>query len=79
MRGSLRASLLTSTLTRSISHSLAMDVLWAALFGFVYRMRQGSWRGAGMVMGLVLSHWVLDAVSPDQRSRLRRVFLSMWA
>jgi uncharacterized membrane-anchored protein len=67
----------------AISHSLVMDVVWAALFGFVYRMRQGSWRGAGMVMGLVLSHWVLDAVShrpeiPIAPGLPQRVGLGLW-
>ncbi|HVO89061.1 MAG TPA: hypothetical protein VMV45_11005 [Casimicrobiaceae bacterium] len=49
------------------SHSLAADVIWAALFAAVYAWRTGDRRGAGWLAALVLSHWVIDALShrPD--------------
>lgn len=42
------------------THSLLMVLVWAAAFGLGYRMRTGYGRGAWVVAGLVLSHWVLD-------------------
>ena len=67
----------------AISHSLVMDVMWGALFGFVYRVRQGSWRGVWMIMGLVVSHWGLDALShrpemPIAPGLPQRVGLGLW-
>jgi len=50
-----------------ISHSLLALVLWAALFGALYRGRTGDARSALIVGLLVVSHWVLDWVThrPD--------------
>ena len=49
------------------SHSLVADAIWAALFAGVYGTLRKDWRGAAWLAALVLSHWVLDAVShrPD--------------
>ena len=49
------------------THSLAMVVGWAVLGAMVGRGLFGSWRAAGMIGVLVLSHWVLDWVThrPD--------------
>src|SRR6266849_4732611 len=50
-----------------LSHSLAADVLWAFLFGGAFFVFKRDRKGT-LVVGLVLlSHWVLDAVShgPD--------------
>ena len=49
------------------THSLIADVIWAALFGGGYWMWRRDNRGAGWIAALVLSHWVLDALShrPD--------------
>jgi hypothetical protein len=44
-----------------LSHSLVMTLAWAALWGLVYLlMGKNDSRGAWMVGGLVVSHWVLD-------------------
>jgi hypothetical protein len=49
------------------SHSLLADAIWAAIFAGSYGMLRKDWRGAAWLAALVLSHWVLDAVShrPD--------------
>jgi membrane-bound metal-dependent hydrolase YbcI (DUF457 family) len=49
------------------THSLAADIVWAALFALVYGFARKQWRAAAWLALLVLSHWVLDAVShrPD--------------
>jgi hypothetical protein len=49
------------------SHSLLADAIWAALFAGLYGTLRKDWRGAAWLAALVLSHWVLDAVShrPD--------------
>jgi hypothetical protein len=49
------------------THSLLADVGWAALFAIVYGTWRRDWRTAGFLAALVLSHWVLDALShrPD--------------
>lgn len=49
------------------THSLLMVLVWATLFALAYRMRTRSARGAWVVFGLVVSHWVLDFVThrPD--------------
>ncbi|HTT61519.1 MAG TPA: metal-dependent hydrolase [Bryobacteraceae bacterium] len=51
----------------AISHSLLTDGLWAALLAAVYFLRRRSLRGAWVIFGAVLSHWVLDWIShrPD--------------
>jgi hypothetical protein len=49
------------------SHGLVADAIWAALFAGAYGIIRKDWRGAAWLAALVLSHWVLDAVShrPD--------------
>ncbi len=49
------------------SHSLAADVGWAILFAVVYKLTKHNSKGAVWSGALVLSHWILDAVShrPD--------------
>jgi len=44
------------------THSLLMVAAWALAFALAYRARTGYGRGAAVVGGLVLSHWVLDLV-----------------
>jgi hypothetical protein len=49
------------------SHSLASLIVWGLLFGAVYLAARRYVRGAWVVWGLVVSHWVLDLVvhGPD--------------
>jgi len=49
------------------THSLVADVIWAALFAGGYWLWRRDNRGAGWIAALVVSHWVLDALShrPD--------------
>jgi hypothetical protein len=49
------------------SHSLVMCVAWAAVFAALVFAHTRSWRAAGVVGVLVVSHWVLDFLShgPD--------------
>ena len=49
------------------SHSLLMNAIWAALFAAAYFARRRYPRGAWLLFGAVLSHWVLDVIShkPD--------------
>src|SRR5580704_5136121 len=51
------------------SHSLLMTTIWAALFAAAYFARRRYPRGAWLLFGAVLSHWVLDVIShrPDMR------------
>lgn len=44
------------------THSLAAAILWSVGAGLVYRAWRSSdgWLGAGLVGGVVFSHWVLD-------------------
>jgi hypothetical protein len=51
------------------SHSLLMNILWAALFASAYFLRRRYARGAWLLFGAVLSHWVLDVIShrPDMQ------------
>ena len=51
------------------SHSLLMDAIWGALFGGVYFAIRRNRRGAWLLLGAVLSHWVLDVTShrPDMQ------------
>jgi drug/metabolite transporter superfamily protein YnfA len=44
------------------SHSLTMALRWALAVGLIYYLLRRSFRAAGVVGGLVLSHWVLDFV-----------------
>ncbi|HXX31184.1 MAG TPA: hypothetical protein VEJ89_10750 [Myxococcaceae bacterium] len=49
------------------THSLLMTLVWAVGFGLAYRSRTGYARGAWTAGALVLSHWMLDALThrPD--------------
>jgi membrane-bound metal-dependent hydrolase YbcI (DUF457 family) len=49
------------------THSLLAGVVWGALFAGVWYARQRDPRGAMLLAGLVVSHWVLDWIShaPD--------------
>jgi hypothetical protein len=51
----------------AMSHSLLFDAIWAALFAGAYGVMRRNPRGAWMLFGAVLSHWLLDWVShrPD--------------
>jgi hypothetical protein len=51
------------------SHSLLMDIVWGALFAASYYLRRRYPRGAWMLFGAVLSHWVLDVIAhrPDMQ------------
>ncbi len=64
------------------THSLLMALVWAVGFALVYRARTNSSRGAWVVGGLVLSHWLLDFVShrPDLplAPGATRVGLGLW-
>jgi len=50
-----------------ISHSLLADIGWACLFAGIYKMVKGDSRGAVCLWFVVISHWLLDAVThrPD--------------
>lgn len=67
-----------------ISHSLLMDGLWAALLAAVYFLMRRNPRGAWIIFGVVLSHWLLDWIShrPDMplSPGLHRYFgLGLWS
>ncbi len=49
------------------SHSLLMDVVWAGLLALGFYLWRRHSRGAWLLFGAVLSHWVLDVIShrPD--------------
>ena len=51
------------------SHSLLMNAVWAALFAAAYYLRRRYPRGAWLLLGAVVSHWVLDVIShrPDMQ------------
>jgi hypothetical protein len=51
------------------SHSLLMNAIWAALFAAAYFALRRNSRGACLLFGAVLSHWVLDVIShkPDMQ------------
>lgn len=51
----------------AISHSLLMDGVWATLLAAAYFLKRRSPRGAWIIFGVVLSHWLLDWIShrPD--------------
>lgn len=44
------------------SHGLLMTLAWSSLAFALVRWRSGTYRSAGVVAGLVSTHWVLDAV-----------------
>jgi membrane-bound metal-dependent hydrolase YbcI (DUF457 family) len=45
-----------------ISHSLVAAIGWGLALGAVYAVIQRNTRGAFIVAGLVVSHWLLDAI-----------------
>jgi len=49
------------------SHSLFALIVWAVLFGYLYRAATGDKRAALVIGILVVSHWVLDVIThrPD--------------
>ncbi len=47
----------------AISHSLVTDVVWSAVFAFVYLLWRRDARGAAVLGVVVFSHWVLDFAS----------------
>lgn len=49
------------------SHSLAMAAGWSVALGGIYFGVRRNFRGAAVVAGCVLSHWILDAIAhrPD--------------
>lgn len=49
------------------SHSLFTLIVWGAVFGLIYKARGGDKKAAIVIAVLVVSHWVLDAVThrPD--------------
>lgn len=50
-----------------ISHSLLMDAVWGLLFAGAYYLWRRHWRASGIILTVVLSHWLLDFLShrPD--------------
>lgn len=65
------------------SHSLLAVVIWAALFGGVYYALKKNRKGALLLAGLVISHWVLDLVThrpdlPLSFSESTKVGLGLW-
>src|SRR4029077_20603333 len=44
------------------SHSLLMDVVWGAVFGGLYFLMRRDGRGAWVILGAVVSHWLLDFI-----------------
>jgi len=50
-----------------LSHSLLADVGWAFLFAGIYRVAKGDSRGAVCLWFVLMSHWMLDALThqPD--------------
>jgi hypothetical protein len=54
-------------LTYPLSHSLLADLGWASLFAGIYKLVKRDSRGAVCLWFVVISHWLLDALShqPD--------------
>jgi membrane-bound metal-dependent hydrolase YbcI (DUF457 family) len=50
-----------------ITHSIPGSLLWGVLLGALWYVRHKGVRGAALIFGLVLSHWVLDFIThrPD--------------
>jgi len=50
------------------SHSLALLAVWGVVFGWIVTVATGVRRAFGVIVALVLSHWVLDWVThrPDR-------------
>ena len=49
------------------SHSLFMAIVWSVLFGLTYYLVRKNGKGALLLGGLVISHWMLDLIThrPD--------------
>jgi hypothetical protein len=65
------------------SHSLLMSVVWGGAFGAAYVALTRDWRGAIVLDVVVVSHWVLDAIThrPDLPLTLdggSRIGLGLW-
>ena len=66
------------------SHSLVALVAWGIALGLGYRMvRGGGWRAFAVIVALVVSHWILDAIAhqPDMPLGLderTKIGLGMW-
>jgi membrane-bound metal-dependent hydrolase YbcI (DUF457 family) len=66
------------------SHSLLALLVWSAIFALLYRvLTRADTRSAVVIAVLVLSHWVLDALThrpdmPVSLSDSTRVGLSLW-
>jgi len=65
------------------SHSLLLDLAWAAGLGLLYLARRADKRGAWVIAGLVVSHWVLDWIThrpdmPITPSNDHRFGLGLW-
>jgi hypothetical protein len=65
------------------SHSLALVLLWGALLGGGYALLARDRRGGVVLAALVLSHWVLDALThrpdlPLAPGGTARVGLGLW-
>jgi membrane-bound metal-dependent hydrolase YbcI (DUF457 family) len=66
-----------------ISHSLVATLGWALLGGLIWRLLRKDARGAVIISGLVLSHWLLDALTHRPDLQLApwseaRVGLGLW-
>ena len=65
------------------THSLVMSIVWAIVFGGIYYMRSDDRRGALVIGGAVLSHWVLDVLThrpdmPIAPGLATRIGLGLW-
>ena len=66
-----------------LSHSLLADVGWAFLFAGIYKIVKGDSRGAVCLWFVLLSHWLLDALThqpdlPLYPGSSRHVGLGLW-
>ena len=65
------------------SHSLLSALIWAVLCGMLYWAFRHDRHGGGIIAALVVSHWILDALShrPDLPLTLtgpKRVGIGLW-
>jgi hypothetical protein len=66
-----------------VSHSLVATLAWALAGGLLWWVLRRDARGAGLIAGLVLSHWLLDALTHRPDLQLApwsetRVGLGLW-
>ncbi|MGE5926127.1 MAG: metal-dependent hydrolase [Gemmatimonadota bacterium] len=66
-----------------VSHSLVATLGWAMAGGLLWWLLRRDGRGAGLVAGLVMSHWLLDALTHRPDLQLApwndaRVGLGLW-